>query len=215
MSKNKQRPGRQKAPATAGVAHMTAGPGPTILERSAGKEWRLGFDNPNAQGRLEELVRGHVLREALKNQDAVGGEAGRRLYDDAVAKLAGGHYWTYGEGWQALLKTPAGGVLYLLALLRRHHPEAAEADAIRLLAEEQQQSLAALDAISPSFWAAVALKPEAGPAARAEFAAAVAADIAGKRAEEWHTPPTSPPAPPSAGSASSSGSGRSAASPGA
>lgn len=207
MSKNKQRPGRQKAPATAGVTHMTAGPGPTILERSAGKEWRLGFDNPNAQGRLEELIRGHVLREALKNQDAVGGEAGRRLYDDAVAKLAGGHYWTYGEGWQAILKTPAGGVLYLLALLRRHHPEAAEADAIRLLAEEQQQSLAALDAISPSFWAAVALKPEAGPAARAEFAAAVAADIAGKRAEF--------PAPPSAGSASSSGSGRSAASPGA
>lgn len=208
MSKNKQRPGRQKPPAgVAGVTHMTAGPGPTILERSTGKEWRLGFDNPNAQGRLEELVRGHVLREALKNQDAVGGEAGRRLYDDAVAKLAGGHYWTYGEGWQELLKTPAGGVLYLLALLRRHHPEASEADAIRLLAEEQQQSLAALDAISPSFWAAVALKPEAGPAARAEFAAAVAADIAGerKRAER--------PTPPSAATASGGGSPRSAASP--
>jgi hypothetical protein len=202
VSRNRQKP---KPPErVAGVSHALGGPGPTILERSTGKTWRLGFDNPNAQARLEELVRGHVLREGLRNQAALGGAEGRAAYDRAEEKLRDGYYWTHAEGWSALLKTPAGGVLYLLALLRRHHPEATEADAIRLLAEEPQQAHAALDAISPSFWAALTLKPEADAATVAEYVAAVADGIAAARATT---------APPSTAAASSGGSASSAASP--
>lgn len=158
------------------VTHLTLGPGPTV--ECGGKTWRLGFNTQDAKGRLEELFRSHVLREALKGKRALGGADGQEVYDTANDKVDGGHYLTFGDGWRRLLGTPAGSTLYLLSLLQHHHPDATADDARKLMVEEWEQTKAAMTAISPSFLAAVAVQMGASPDDAPGVATAIASRLA-------------------------------------
>lgn len=158
------------------VTHMTLSPGPTI--HCDGKVWRLGFNTQDAKGRLEELIRGHVVREALKTKRLLGGADGDEVYESRMDKVDCGHYRTFADGWRKILKTPTGSALFLLSLLQHHHPDATEDDARRLLMREHEQTEAAIVAISPDFFGAMAVQMGASPADAPAVAAAVAAELA-------------------------------------
>ena len=168
MSKKRQGVPRH----VAGVTHMAAAPGPTV--QCGGRAWRFGFNDQDAKARLEELIRAHVLRDAIANKKALGGADGAEAYQHTDTLLKQGHYLTFAKGWNEVLGSPVGGVLYPLSLLQHHHPDATEADVVRLLVEEPEQTEAAVRAISPSFWAAVATQKGASAADAATFAAAIA-----------------------------------------
>ncbi len=151
---------------------MVAGPGPTV--ECGGKTWRLGFNTQDAKARLEELIRAHVVRDAIKTKRAVGGAEGQEAYDHTDRQLKAGHYYTFARGWSEILQSPVGAVLYLLSLLQEHHPDAAEADALRLLSEEPEQTEQAVAAVSPDFFAAAAVQRGVKPADAERIAEAVA-----------------------------------------
>jgi len=166
----------QKVPKNvAGVSHMAAGPGPTVV--SGGKTWRLGFNTQDAKGRLEELVRGHVVRDAIKTKRAVGGADGDETYAHTDRLLKQGHYYTFAQGWAEIIQSPVGAVMFLMSLLQEHHPDATEADAMRLLADEPEQIEAAVSAVSPDFFAAAAVQRGVRPEDAVKVSRAVAASI--------------------------------------
>lgn len=134
--------------------YITGDPGPTITMGS--KVWRLGFNTQNAKGRLEELIRTHVVRDALKLRGDIGGEAGEQYWQDARDALAAEHYHTFEKGWFRVLKSNVGNRLFLLSLLQKHHPDATEADALALLTQESEQTEQAMAVVSPTFICAAA-----------------------------------------------------------
>lgn len=154
------------------VAPMVGAP-PLVHESATGKVWRVGFNTQDAKGRLEQLVRSHVLRGALADRKALGGKEGEEVYDLARAKLDGGHYITFAPGWREVVDSISGGILYLQSLLQEHHPEATDADALRLLVNEQEQAQAAIVAISPDFFVAMAVQMGVRPEDSAGAAAAI------------------------------------------
>ena len=172
----KQKPKPRVPRRVAGLSHMVAGPGPSI--ECGGKVWRVGFNTQDAKGGLEELVRAHVLRNAIKNKRAIGGTEGQEIFDEAEKKILQGHYLAFEKGWQETLKSSAGTILYLLSLLREHHPDATEDDARKLLVQEREQSEAAILAVSPSFFSAMAVQNGVTKGDAAEVAASIARDLA-------------------------------------
>lgn len=159
---------------------MVSHPGPTVL--CGGKTWRLGFNDQDAKGRLEELVRSHVLREALKDRDAIGGEEGEADYQKVKTQLRQGHFLTFEKGWLDLLNSPLGNVLFLLSLLQHNHPDATDADAFRLFREEPDQTQAAIEVVAPHFFREAAIQLGSKPDAAAEFGVRIVANwVAARR----------------------------------
>jgi hypothetical protein len=157
----------------ASVQQVTGHPGPTIT--TGGKTWRLGFNTQNAKGRLEELIRSQVVRSALQIRVELSSELGEQYWQDAQDSLAAQHYSTFGKGWFRVVKSAIGSKLFLLSLMQRHHPDATEADAAYLLANEPEQTEAALVVIAPDFFhaAMVQIAAEAGKKLDPEAVAAL------------------------------------------
>ena len=166
-------------PKVPGVQQVIGGPGPII--ESQGETWQLGFNSQNAKARLEELFRAHVLREARKDRDTLGGEEGESAYQEARTAVHGGYYRTFADGWRLLLRSPVGQNLFLLSLILEHQPNATLDDAIGLIASDRDQVDDALLEISPDFFCMVAAQlageqkgdPEAAARAMREGMAAI------------------------------------------
>lgn len=163
-----------------GVQPMIAHPGPTVA--CNGKTWRFGFNDQDAKGRLEELVRSHVLREALKDKAAIGGQEGDDLLSETRTQIRRGYYSTFEKGWIEVVNSPMGAVLFTLSLLQHHHPDATEQDARQLLALEPEQTEEAIFVVAPDFFQSAASQLGAKPEVARQFAEVVAASIVRKSA---------------------------------
>lgn len=183
MKKPKKLPDR-----VPGAQFITGAPGPTI--QTPGKVWRLGLNTQNAKGRLEELVRAQVVRDALRLKREVGGDEGEQVWQDTRDALAAGHYDTFEKGWFRILKSAVGNKLFLLSLLQKHHPEATEADALALMVGAREETEAALAVISPDFLLAVARQVATERGTSPEDAGAIATELLAQT--------TAAPAPPTA-----------------
>ncbi|AMV24596.1 hypothetical protein VT84_09385 [Gemmata sp. SH-PL17] len=183
-SKEQNKRGK-RAPST---QFITMTPGPTI--EADGKTWRLGFNTQNAKGRFEELVRAHVLRDAIRTRQVLGDD-GETYYQDVRDSLTAGHYDTFEPGWVRILKSSAGSRLFLLSLLQKHHPDATEADAQNLLTNHRAETEAALAVVSPDFLQAVARQTALEKGATPQAADAVAAELANKMHGELASEPAS------------------------
>lgn len=135
--------GKKKTGVAPGVTHLTAGPGPTIV--CDGKTWRVGFAKQKAKALLENLFREHALRFSRENETPA-------EYQETKDMARGGHYRTFAPGWNAMLGTPDGTVLYLLSLLQHNHPEATFADAARMFSMAPDEVDNALVEVSPNFF---------------------------------------------------------------
>lgn len=156
-----------------GVRHMVGGPGPTVTAAD-GTVWRLSLNHQNAKAALEELVRSHAIRTALRDKRRLGGRDGDDHYAAFEELLDGDHYLTMGKGWQAAVRSRDGNWLFLASLLAEHHPTVTP-DAVRdLMAAEPEQVRAALKAVAPGFFRHVVaawLEEKGVPAGQAATAA--------------------------------------------
>jgi hypothetical protein len=202
---------RERRPAPS-VQQITA-TAPTVTDE-AGTVWRLGFNSNDAKGRLEELIRAGVIRDAVRTKRAVGGPDGDDYFAVVQALVDAGHYFTFAKGWRDKLRSPDGAVLFLQSLLQEHHPEVTRREAEDLFLSEPEQVMAAVGVIAPDFFRAVAEQMGATPkdadAAAGELADAVATILAAA-AEEGRRrtatparpePTPTPPATPAPASAS-------------
>lgn len=166
---------RQKVPRRVAPVQVMTNTPPTV--HCGGKVWRLGFNTQDAKGRLEELIRSHVVRNAAKDMRTLGGEDGERVWLMESKRVKQGYYATFAAGWSEMLNSPEGGLLYVQSLLQEHHPEATPDDAQRLLVDEPQQTEAAVTVISPDFFAAVAVQKGARPDDARAFGEAIAKQL--------------------------------------
>ena len=156
MSRNKQKPGRAKRTYVPSVQQLASSPGPTI--RALGKTWRLGFNDQNAKGALEELIRSHHTRIAVREKRSIGGEEGELVWAEFCALKAKGFYDTFGKGWQATLQSQEGVLLFLQSLLTKNHPDITTEQTIDILAAEPEEAMAALEVVAPDFFEALAIQ---------------------------------------------------------
>lgn len=182
-----KRDGADKKPHP-GIQRMVAHPGPTVA--SEGVTWRLGFNDQDAKGELEELIRAYVLRDALKNKRALGGKEGEDDYEATRAQIRRGHFHTFEKGWLDVVNSPVGAVLFLQSLLRRHHPDVTEGDARALLVREREQTEAAVEVVAPDFFKAMAVGKGLKPADAEKFAAAVVAGLGKPATSGTSSPPS-------------------------
>lgn len=168
------------------MSQIIASPGPTIHHN--GKVWRLGFNDQNAKGRLEELIRSHVIRDALQTKRELGGKDGEESYEFTDNKVKKGYYHTFAKGWNEILNSSVGAVLYMLSLLQKHHPDATEDDARTLLINEPEQSEAAIVAISPDFLETVAIQMGVSPEKATLAAITIVNDLKGINVAKNETP---------------------------
>ena len=111
--------------------------GPTV--------WKVGHPDQRAKARLEELVTQFARRELAANG----------AIDQWVARVEEGAYRTRADGWSRVMRGPSADCLFLLSLLREHHPNASLADAESLAAGEPEQVRAAIVRVAPAFFGLV------------------------------------------------------------
>lgn len=194
--KNKQKPGRAKPNYAPSVQQLVGSPGPTVEiagENGKPKIWRLGFNDQNAKGALEELIRAHFIRRELPNKRALGGEDGENYWRSEVRPLLdSGYYDTFGPGWLATLKSSDGVLLFLQSLLVKFQPDITAAQTQEIFAAEPEQVMAAVEVVAPDFFAAVAVQKgyatEDAKKGGAEIAAALRETFAAHKAAAASVP---------------------------
>lgn len=193
MSKNRQRPGRAKRPEfTPSVQQVVGSPGPTV--EAMGKKWRLGFNDQDAKGALEELIRSHHTRQAVREKRSIGGEVGQQVWEEFCALKAKGFFDTFNRGWVATMNSAEGPFVFLQSLLLKHHPESTRADAEEMMVSEPEQVIAAVEVVAPDFFAAVAIQmghgTEEAKVGAVEIAKAIVAEF-----DKFKASPTTQPEP--------------------
>lgn len=123
------------------------------------KLWKIGHPTQAAKDRLEKLV----VADAWENVTAA--RLGIPDVDDEAARsfheaVRNREYRTGGKMWAAAFSRPDGQVKFYLSLIREHHPEATEADVMRLMADKPDEFLTAIELVTPRFFfvAAEAMK---------------------------------------------------------
>ena len=155
-----------------------AGCPPAVTWR--GKPWTVGFNTQEAKSVLEELIRQHVVRAAVRDKRAIGGEEGEAYFADVTARLDRGHYKTMEPGWWAVLQdATAGTPLLVLSLMRPAHPDLTLEDVVSLADEEPEQLQEALRVVAPDFFRHAARAARWKPEAVEKVAAAAEAMFGG------------------------------------
>jgi hypothetical protein len=158
-----------------GVADVlgAAGPCPEVVH--AGKAWKVGWPTQKAKAILERLVVAQATAETLALRDAVPPEAFAELWNGLRRAIGAREYRTFGPGWAAALASPGGSLLFPLALILQHHPDAT-ADDVAALREHAGEAFAlAVAEVVPPFLSMLGADPQAPPGSRARLAAAVLA----------------------------------------
>jgi len=138
------------------VQQLTGGPGPVI--EALGKRWRLGFNDQDAKAALEEVIRAHHTRQAIREKRNIGGQEGEDYWSDFSALKARGFYATFSKGWIETMKSHDGILLFLQSLLFKHHEDVSMDQVREIFASEPEQVVAAVEVVAPDFFSAVAVQ---------------------------------------------------------
>lgn len=127
-----------------------AGPCPTI-ERG-GKTWTVGHPTQRAKAELEKLV----VEVSQATLDDLKGMLPPAKWDEKEAKfdalLFSRQWQTWGTLWFEVANGPQSYPLFLLSLMRPHHPEATVRDAEALWRDANRACRAALVMVVPGFF---------------------------------------------------------------
>jgi hypothetical protein len=136
----------------------------------AGKTWRVGHPTQKARDAFNKLVKADALREAqAADAEFPGLEAVTQFRRDVR------HYSPGGKLWRERITDPRANVLYLLALLREHHPDAGVDDAEALVRDAAPLVAVALEEVTPRFFDLLAADREVPPEVAAALRTAAAA----------------------------------------
>lgn len=169
-------PVQDAAPAPS-VAQMLGAAGGCPAVEFNGRVWKIEHPVQRAKAELEIYLAGEAVRRVEALQRVLSPAAFQQRMDDVLAMVAGGWYATWGKGWQRATEGPDGNLLFLFSLLRVHQPDCTVADARGLLFGKTGETLAALEVVSPGFFAAVAEALPVPPDQKPAQAAAMAADF--------------------------------------
>ena len=137
-----------------------AGPSITTILGSAGacpeitalgKTWKIGHPTQRAKAVLEQLVVASAVAEVRQLKDVLPPDAYAETFRELTDAIASRHYKTWGAGWQRIVWGPRSGYLFLLSLLREHHPTATEDDVAALAGAAPEEVTAALIEVTPNF----------------------------------------------------------------
>lgn len=178
-------------PAGIGDVLGAAGACPEVV--SGATVWKVGHPTQKAKAALEELAASKAVANVRAMRDVLPAEDYAEMWDETRADLQAGAFKTWQKGWKRVVMGGGGEHLFLLALLREHHPKATEADALALAAEEPEQVAAALARVVPGFLSVLLDGVPIPPARRDQLKAAILEAFARR-----HSPSPEPNSPPSA-----------------
>jgi hypothetical protein len=128
-----------------------------------GKTYKLAPLTYGAVTRTEMLVAKSVSAELESMRGELPDGQFRRLEADLTAKLLGRAHRAGGALFTEVMSSADGQVMYLLALLREHHPDATETDARRMMADVPDRVERAILLVTPDFLRLVAATKGADP----------------------------------------------------
>ena len=139
-----------------------------------GKTWRIGHPTQRAKAELERLAVAMAVAEIRALKEMLPADAYQETFRELTDSIAAKHYRTWGAGWQRVVWGPQSAHLFLLSLMREHHPQATELDAQTIAAAEPEQVIAALVQVVPNFVALLlADRPEVTPEQRTQIVGVV------------------------------------------
>lgn len=143
----------------------------------AGKPWKIGHPTQEAKAELEKLVVQVAEQSLLDLKDTLSparyAERERRLDDRIYAR----HWQTWGSLWQEVCNGPLSFPLFLLSLLKPHHPAATIADAQDLWLNANRPCRHAIAMVLPDFFDLLAASLPAEATERREQGQKMAAEL--------------------------------------
>lgn len=137
-----------------------------------GVTWKIGHPVQRAKAVLEELAAAKAVRSVVALKSALAPAEYAEAYSEVLRQVTAGDFRTWGVGWVRQVAGADGSALFLLSLLRCHHPQATEADAAGLLAACPGEVNAAVERVTPRFFdLLVSAVPGLTPEARADLTA--------------------------------------------
>lgn len=128
---------------------------PPKLLKVDGETYKIGFNDQDAKGRLEEIIGAKVWDRVYAEAERMKPATAERHIARHEQLFASGHYATGGPGWNAEIMSPAGAVLFFLSLLQEHQPDMTPEEAARLFNLEPLRCKHAIAAVAPDFFTAV------------------------------------------------------------
>jgi hypothetical protein len=144
-----------------------SGPCPTVV--GGGKTWTIGHPTQRAKAHLEILTAATAIDQLEELKPVLKPEVWARRAAELDAKIDGGQHRTWCPLWSAVNGGPNGTPLFLLSLMRDHHPEATLADVRELIASEPMRVRAALACVVPRFFILLAESAPIPPEMRAKL----------------------------------------------
>lgn len=123
---------------------------PRIKTESA--EYKVGWPTKRARKRLEQLVAARAITELEELADTLRPDVYRTRSDKVLALVTAGAHKVGGELWNTVMASEAGATLYLLSLVREHHPDATEEHVNALLYKYPDQVQVAIRLVTPNFY---------------------------------------------------------------
>ncbi len=127
---------------------------PKIL-RVDGATYKLGFNDQDAKGCLEEIISGKVWDRVYAEAERMKPLTAEKHIARHEKLFAQGYYATGGEGWGNEIHCPEGAILFFLSLLQEHQPETTPEEAARLFNAEPVKCKQAIAGVAPDFFTAI------------------------------------------------------------
>jgi len=130
-----------------------------------GKKWTIGKPTRTAKEEFETFITQQAWNEIAALREIVP-EAFSEAKSEFVRLAGSKEYRAGGKAWMAAFHGPDGDALFLLSLLKEHHPDATLNDARGLMFDKPEDVEAALAVMVPGFFEFVAGLPDTPPAMR-------------------------------------------------
>lgn len=151
-----------------------AGPCPTVVHQ--GKTWTVGHPTQKAKAWLEKLVAASALETVNELKDVLPSDEWAAEKAKVDKQIFAKQHRTWGPLWTTVTSGEDGDAIFLLSLLKLHHPEATMADARELHLNANQDVGLAFAEVLPSFFTILTetypVIAEDRPAVAAEYAKA-------------------------------------------
>lgn len=118
-----------------------------------GETYRVGFNDQDAKGRLEEIINAVVWDKVYTEADRM--KNGERHIKRTEQLFADGYYATMGDGWKKMVLSPSGVFVFFLSLMQEHQPEMTLETATELFQSDPVRCAHAIAAVAPDFFKAV------------------------------------------------------------
>jgi hypothetical protein len=143
----------------------------------AGKPWKIGHPTQEAKAELEKLVV-QVAEQSLADlRGALSAVRYAALEQQLDDRIYARHWQTWGSLWQEVCNGPLSFPLFLLSLMKPHHPTATIADAQALWLNANRPCRHAIAMVLPDFFDLLAASLPADASERREQGQKMAAEL--------------------------------------